>query len=134
MVLWASGNRCEEKWGDDANSFVLDRPQRSTHLAFGHGIHACPGRKIAKIEVRVVVEELLRCSSWIKPRWRFDNKGAEKEEEEEEEEGDEGPGAAEKCDTSTEGDAKQLEGLKPLRHLPSAFVRTLIHLPIEIVR
>ena len=59
----------------------------------------------------------MRCSSWIKPRWRFDNKGAEKEEEEEEEEGDEGPGAAEKCDTSTEGDAKQPEGLEPLRHL-----------------
>jgi hypothetical protein len=95
MVLWASGNRCEEKWGDDANSFVLDRPQRSTHLAFGHGIHACLGRKLAKIEVRVVLEELLRCSSWIKPRWRFDNKGAEKEEEEEKEEEDEGPGAAE---------------------------------------
>jgi len=58
MVLWASGNRDERAWSrpDDV---ILDRDRAGRHLAFGHGLHRCLGAALARLEGRVVLEELL---------------------------------------------------------------------------
>ena len=57
MLCYASGNRDETVF-DDAFAFRSDRkPNR--HLAFGYGAHLCLGQYLAKLEMRILFEELL---------------------------------------------------------------------------
>jgi cytochrome P450 len=42
----------------DADKVILDR-QQNRHLAFGAGIHRCAGSNLARMELRVAVEEFL---------------------------------------------------------------------------
>ena len=53
-----SANWDEQEWGPDAADFDLDRPAAAAHLAFGKGVHACLGAPLARLEARVLVEEL----------------------------------------------------------------------------
>ncbi|WP_308259034.1 cytochrome P450 [Pseudonocardia sp. H11422] len=58
LLLFASANRDPEVF-DRADEVVIDRrPNR--HLAFGAGIHTCPGMALAKLETRLAVETVLR--------------------------------------------------------------------------
>jgi cytochrome P450 len=60
VLLWfVSGSRDESVF-DDPNACQLGRnPNR--HLAFGQGgIHVCLGMHLAKLEVRIAVEELIK--------------------------------------------------------------------------
>lgn len=50
-------NRDPRHWDDPDRLDVL-RP-RNSHLAFGHGIHQCLGQQLARVEMRVGLEELL---------------------------------------------------------------------------
>lgn len=63
FMLWASGNRDERFWGEDAERFNMDRPNVKKHLTFGHGIHACLGRELARMEIRIVIGKLLERTS-----------------------------------------------------------------------
>jgi cytochrome P450 len=57
MLCYPSGNRDEEVF-EDPNEFRVDRsPNR--HLAFGYGAHLCLGQHLAKLEMRILWEELL---------------------------------------------------------------------------
>ena len=59
VLLYASGNRDEEVW-DDPERFDPLRPRHANpHLALGHGEHFCLGASLARLETRVVFEELL---------------------------------------------------------------------------
>ncbi len=58
FLLWASGNRDERYW-PDAEQIDIDRDNLKRHLTFGYGLHACLGRELARMEIRVVLEELL---------------------------------------------------------------------------
>jgi cytochrome P450 len=57
--------------GRDARQFEnpdalwLERPNARRHLAFGHGVHTCPGAPLARSEVRVVLERLFDRTSAI---------------------------------------------------------------------
>ena len=44
---------------EEPNEFRLDRPNILQHMAFGRGIHTCPGAPIARAEVRVSLERIL---------------------------------------------------------------------------
>jgi hypothetical protein len=57
MLSYPSGNRDEEVF-DVPDTF---RPERSPnrHLAFGYGAHLCLGQHLAKMEMRILWEELL---------------------------------------------------------------------------
>ncbi|MBS1678261.1 MAG: cytochrome P450 [Actinobacteria bacterium] len=57
-MAWASANRDPEVF-PDPTEFRLDRG-RNRHLTFGFGVHTCPGAALARMELRVVIEELLR--------------------------------------------------------------------------
>lgn len=57
-LLWASANRDEAVFGNP-DEFCLDRDP-SQNLLYGAGIHVCPGAPLARLELLVVVEELLR--------------------------------------------------------------------------
>ena len=64
-LMWASANRDEAVFGDP-DEFRLDRdPQQN--LLYGRGIHVCPGAQLARLELRVVMEELLKDTNKIAP-------------------------------------------------------------------
>ncbi len=57
MLAYASGNRDEAVF-EDPDDFRVDRkPNR--HLAFGYGAHLCLGQHLAKMEMRILWEEML---------------------------------------------------------------------------
>ena len=57
MLCYASGNRDEAVF-EAPQSFRVDRkPNR--HLAFGYGAHLCLGQHLAKMEMRILWEELI---------------------------------------------------------------------------
>ncbi|TWC01097.1 hypothetical protein FBZ93_104373 [Bradyrhizobium macuxiense] len=57
MLCYASGNRDEEVF-EEPDRFRSDRkPNR--HVAFGYGAHLCLGQYLAKLEMRILFEELL---------------------------------------------------------------------------
>jgi cytochrome P450 len=43
----------------DADKFIIDR-QENRHLAFGLGIHRCAGSNLARMELRVAIEEFIK--------------------------------------------------------------------------
>ena len=59
FLMWASGNRDERFW-ERPEVIDLKRNNGKKHLTFGHGIHACVGRELARMEIRIVLRELLR--------------------------------------------------------------------------
>jgi cytochrome P450 len=59
LLLFGSGNRDETVFtGPD--EVDLDRPNVRQHLAFGRGLHSCPGAPMARAEIRVALETLVR--------------------------------------------------------------------------
>ena len=60
----AAANRDPARW-EDPNAFRLDRPKIKEHVAFGRGAHTCAGAPLARVEVRVLFERLLRHTSEI---------------------------------------------------------------------
>ena len=60
VLLYASGNRDEAAFGPTADQLDVTRPVDTTHVAFGFGEHLCLGASLARLEARVMFEELLR--------------------------------------------------------------------------
>jgi cytochrome P450 len=58
LVMNGAANRDPRRF-DEPNEFRLDRPNILQHIAFGRGIHTCPGAPIARAEVRVSLERIL---------------------------------------------------------------------------
>ncbi len=59
-VALSSANRDEEIFGDDADRFDVRRKNANRHIAFGSGVHVCLGQVQAHMEIRVMLEELVR--------------------------------------------------------------------------
>ncbi len=59
ILLYASGNRDERAFGPTAATFDAFRPITVPNLAFGFGEHLCLGAALARLEARIVFEELL---------------------------------------------------------------------------
>jgi cytochrome P450 len=58
MVLNGAANRDPRQF-EDPSSFEVTRPNARQHLAFGRGIHTCPGAPLARAEGRVAIERIL---------------------------------------------------------------------------
>lgn len=58
-LVYASANRDEDVFEDGA-SFKLGRPNLKDSVAFGRGPHMCVGAALARLEMRVALESLLR--------------------------------------------------------------------------
>ena len=58
MLLNGAANRDGSQF-DDPDEFNMDRLNVRQHLAFGRGVHSCPGGPLARVEGRVSVERLL---------------------------------------------------------------------------
>ena len=48
------------------DEFRPDRPNANEHLAFGRGVHACPGGPLSRIEARVSIQRFLDRTSDIR--------------------------------------------------------------------
>lgn len=57
MLCYLSGNRDEETFADP-DVFRVDR-QPNKQIAFGYGVHSCLGQHLARLEMRILFEELL---------------------------------------------------------------------------
>jgi len=57
QVCLGSANRDSTKF-DDPDEFRIDRANQRDHLSFGSGPHICPGATLARMEGRIVLEEL----------------------------------------------------------------------------
>ena len=58
LLMYISANRDENVF-DHADRFDVTR-NPNPHLAFGHSAHFCLGANLARIEIRVMIEEVLR--------------------------------------------------------------------------
>jgi cytochrome P450 len=56
-LMWASANRDEVAFANP-QEFRLDRDP-ALNLLYGAGLHVCPGAPLARLELRVLMEELL---------------------------------------------------------------------------
>lgn len=58
MVLNGAANRDPRRF-DDPATFDAARSNARQHIAFGRGIHTCPGAPLARTEARIAIERLL---------------------------------------------------------------------------
>jgi cytochrome P450 len=58
MVLNGAASRDPRRF-TDPQDFLIDRGNSREHLAFGRGVHSCPGGPLARVETRVSLERLL---------------------------------------------------------------------------
>jgi cytochrome P450 len=57
-MVYASANR-DERVFDDPDTFRFDRENIRQHLGFGRGAHQCAGSGLVRLEMRILLEELL---------------------------------------------------------------------------
>jgi cytochrome P450 len=58
LLPFPAANR-DPEFFDEADGFVIDREQ-NRHAAFGLGIHRCIGSNLARLEVRVAIEQFIK--------------------------------------------------------------------------
>ncbi len=58
MLVNAAANRDPRRF-DEPGKFDIDRENARHHLAFGRGIHTCPGAPLARTEAKVSLERIL---------------------------------------------------------------------------
>jgi cytochrome P450 len=64
-LIWISANQ-DGRVFEDQKAFRLDRDP-AANLLYGAGIHVCPGAPLARMEMRVAMEELLARTTRIDP-------------------------------------------------------------------
>ena len=65
MVINGAANRDPRRF-EDPDTFDPERKNARQHLAFGRGIHSCPGAPLARAETRVGIERLLERTTDIR--------------------------------------------------------------------
>lgn len=58
LMYWVSANRDEDEF-PQAERFVVDR-EGNRHLAFGAGPHRCTGSNLARLNLRLAVDEIVQ--------------------------------------------------------------------------
>lgn len=65
LLVWTAANRDPRVFADPDRFDPV--AHRSDNLVFGIGPHVCPGRALTLMELRVLLEELLRRTAWLEP-------------------------------------------------------------------
>ena len=60
VIMWYISANRDERVIDRPDELIVDRPNVRRHLAFGGGIHRCLGNRIADLQVRVLLEEIVK--------------------------------------------------------------------------
>jgi cytochrome P450 len=58
MMLNGAANRDPRRF-ECPHDFRIDRPNAQAHIAFGRGVHSCPGGPLARAEARISIERIL---------------------------------------------------------------------------
>jgi cytochrome P450 len=66
VLLYASANRDEDQYGPTADRFDVGRTPNH-HVALGFGTHFCLGAALARLELRILLEELVDRYRGIEP-------------------------------------------------------------------
>lgn len=61
-LVYASANRDEAVF-EHPCEFIMNRPNISEHLGFGRGAHNCPGIHLGRMEMQVMLQELLAATN-----------------------------------------------------------------------
>ncbi len=67
VMFYGSANRDQAVFGETAERFDVTRADANRHLAFGIGEHFCLGAALARMETRILFEEIYR--RW--PSWEL---------------------------------------------------------------
>ena len=59
LILWYLSANFDENQFDQPDRFKVDREDARRHLAFGYGIHRCVGARLAELQLRTLIEEML---------------------------------------------------------------------------
>lgn len=59
LLLLGAANR-DERHFEDAERFDIHRKNAKHHMSFGHGIHYCLGAPLARLELKIFIEELTK--------------------------------------------------------------------------
>lgn len=78
MLVNGAANRDPRRFADP-EVFDAERANARHHLAFGRGIHTCPGAPLARAEARVAIERLLARTSEIRISDRVHGPAGERE-------------------------------------------------------
>jgi cytochrome P450 len=57
MLHWGSANR-DERAFDHPETFDIERDCKSQHVAFGKGVHTCPGAPLARLQLKIALPRL----------------------------------------------------------------------------
>ena len=58
MICPGAANRDRRRF-ENPHEYHVDRPNVREHMAFGRGVHSCPGGPLARVEARVTLERML---------------------------------------------------------------------------
>lgn len=62
FLLWSAANRDASVF-QNPDRLDIDRAKPKDHLGFGYGMHFCIGARVARMEARIILEELLKRSN-----------------------------------------------------------------------
>lgn len=65
LLVLGSANRDGDRFAD-GESFDISRDNAREHLSFGYGIHYCIGSMLAKLQARIVLEEVARLAPGLR--------------------------------------------------------------------
>jgi cytochrome P450 len=58
-ILWYISANRDETIFKDADRLLVDRENARRHVSFGYGVHRCVGARLAELQLRVLIEEML---------------------------------------------------------------------------
>jgi len=66
LILWYISANRDESVFKDADRLIVDRENARRHVSFGYGVHRCVGARLAELQLRVLIEEMV--ARGIRPR------------------------------------------------------------------
>jgi cytochrome P450 len=66
VILWYKSANRDETVFDEPDVIKVDRENARRHVAFGYGVHRCVGARLAELQLRTLIEEMIKLD--IRPR------------------------------------------------------------------